>query len=77
MLGESIVNGSYAKLRAWAHDNVVTLAVTKSLDAEMVEYWAISCSVTSPVHFSASGSGTTIDEAADKVLADLITVGAE
>jgi hypothetical protein len=50
--------------------------VVKGMTAEMTEYWTISCAVTDPVHFSASATGESVDEAAAKVIRDLTTVGA-
>ncbi|MBA2720217.1 MAG: hypothetical protein H0U52_13410 [Chloroflexi bacterium] len=48
-----------------------------STAADLQTFWMISCSVIDPVHFSASGSGATIDAAAERVVADLTIIGAE
>ena len=84
-----MAQGSYDRLRSWAAAKGVALSVTKSMSADLSSsddlssaahlqtFWMISCSVTDPVHFLASGSGSTIDEAAEKVVADLTIVGAD
>lgn len=84
-----MTQGSYERLRTWAAARSVALSVTKSMSADLSgaddlttaaslhTYWMITGSITDPVHFSASGSGSTIDEAAEKVVADLLVVGAD
>ncbi|HUQ77401.1 MAG TPA: hypothetical protein VM427_00840 [Patescibacteria group bacterium] len=84
-----MVQGSYERLRTWAAARSVALSVTKSMSADLIgaddlstaadlqTFWMISCSITDPVHFSSSGAGPTIDEAAEKVVADLLVVGAD
>ncbi len=84
-----MTQGSYQRLRTWAADRSVALSVTKSMSADLSgaddlstaddlqTFWMISCSITDPVHFSSSGSGPTIDEAAERVVADLLIVGVD
>lgn len=84
-----MTQGSYERLRTWAAARNVALTVTKTMSgdlgsaddfstaADLHPYWMIAGSITDPVHFSASGSGSTIDEAAEKVVVDLLVVGAD
>ena len=84
-----MAKGSYDRLRSWAASRGVALNVTKSMSADLSStedvstaadlhaFWMISCSITDPVHFSASASGFSIDDAAERVVADLTIVGVD
>ena len=72
-----MAKGSYKKLLAWANENGHDLAVEKSPVAGGAVGWKVTVSIDDPVTFQATGAATDIDDAADLVLADLETVGAQ
>ena len=69
-----MASGEYARLLAWAETEGNELKIAKVATATGNE-WTIGVAVTEPVTFSSNGRGTSIDEAAGQVLADLQTVG--
>lgn len=71
-----MANGDYARLMAWAENEGHDLQVAKVDTASGYE-WTIGVAISEPVTFSCNGRGTSIDEAAERVLADLQTVGVE
>ena len=67
--------GAYERFVAWSDAKGVTPTVHKS-PTEHGTRWVINVSIDSPVTYNSAGSGTTIDEAAAKVIEDLETVRA-
>ncbi len=69
-----MATGSYDRLLSWARKNGIRPEVTAP-GARTSRNWAISISIDDPVVFRASGQGATIEDAADKVIDSLQTVG--
>ena len=67
--------GSYARLMAWAGQNRVTPDVNKTTNAHGGVQWSIGFSIASPVKFHVYAYSSTVEEAAEEVIADLATVG--
>jgi hypothetical protein len=65
--------GSYTKLRTWCNDHGRVLKVEKLVSDKA--WWTLSMSIADPVVFSASAQDTSLDAAAEKVLADLVALG--
>lgn len=66
--------GAYQRLLNWSKANSELLRVSKAREASGYE-WHIALSVDVPVAFSTTGRGKTIDEAAQRAIDDLETVG--
>ena len=71
-----MANGDYDRLLEWSKGNTSPLRVT-SQNLNGQKHWYLGITITEPVQYEASGSGTSIDEAAGKIIADLKTVGAK
>ncbi len=65
----------YKALLAWAEENGHVVKVSKAGLEGLEPSWTVSVTVDDPVKFTAVGSAGTIDQAAQKAMADLRTVG--